>query len=74
MIKHTVTVKEVIDTAYKSFGMYVLENRAIPCYIDGMKNVHRKLFYAMLNEHRGKKTKVSDLGGISKLNYHHGVS
>lgn len=74
MIKHTATVKEVIDTAYKSFGMYVLENRAIPCYIDGMKNVHRKLFYAMLNEHRGKKTKVSDLGGISKLNYHHGES
>lgn len=74
MIKHNATVKEVIDTAYKSFGMYVLENRAIPCYIDGMKNVHRKLFYAMLNEHRGKKTKVSDLGGISKLNYHHGES
>ena len=74
MINSNATIKEVIGTAYKSFSMYVLENRAIPCYIDGMKSVHRKLFYAMLNEHRGKKTKVSDLGGISKFNYHHGES
>lgn len=68
------TVAQTIDSDYRHYAMYVLENRAIPCYIDGMKPVHRKLFYAMLNEHRGKKTKVSDLGGISKLNYHHGES
>ena len=68
------TVAQTIDSDYRHYAMYVLENRAIPCFIDGMKPVHRKLFYAMLNEHRGKKTKVSDLGGISKFNYHHGES
>ena len=68
------TVAQTIDSDYRHYAMYVLENRAIPCYIDGFKPVHRKLFYAMLNEHRGKKTKVSDLGGISKFNYHHGES
>lgn len=68
------TVAQTIDSDYRHYAMYVLENRAIPCFIDGFKPVHRKLFYAMLNEHRGKKTKVSDLGGISKFNYHHGES
>lgn len=68
------TVGETIDSDYRGYAMYVLENRAIPCYVDGFKPVHRKLFYAMLNEHKGKKTKVSDLGGISKYGYHHGES
>ena len=68
------SIKETIDSDYHGYAMYVLENRAIPCYVDGFKPVHRKLFYAMLNEHRGRKTKVSDLGGISKFNYHHGES
>ena len=66
------TIKDIIDVDYRSYAMYVLENRAIPSYIDGMKPVHRKLFYAMLTEHKGKKTKVADLGGISKYGYHHG--
>lgn len=52
--------------------MYVLENRAIPSAIDGFKMVHRKLVYAMLHEHSGKKTKVVDLGAISRYGYHHG--
>lgn len=69
-----VTLSEAIDTDYKLYSMYVLENRAIPSYIDGLKPVHRKILYAMLNEHGGKKTKVADLGGISKYNYHHGES
>ena len=68
------TVAQTLDSDYRHYAMYVLEKRAIPCFIDGMKPEHMKLFYAMLNEHRGKKTKVSDLGGISKLNYHHGES
>ena len=66
------TVKQMIDTDYHSYAMYVLENRAIPSYIDGLKPTHRKLLYAMLNEHKGKKTKVVDCSSISKFNYHHG--
>lgn len=68
------TITEVINTDYHGYAKYVLENRAIPSCIDGMKPVHRKLIYAMLNEHKGKKTKVADLGGISKYAYHHGES
>lgn len=66
------TVKSLIDSDYMSYAMYVLENRAIPSCIDGFKPVSRKVLFSMLEDHKGKKTKVSDLGGISKHNYHHG--
>lgn len=68
------TITEVINTDYKQYAMYVLENRAIPSVIDGFKPVHRILLYSMLNEHKGKKTKLADLSGISKFGYHHGES
>lgn len=66
------SIGDIINNEYLGYAMYVLENRAIPCYIDGMKSVHRKLFYAMQAEHRGKKVKINDLGSISKYGYHHG--
>jgi DNA gyrase/topoisomerase IV subunit A len=66
------SVSDVIDTEYREYAMYVLESRAIPSVIDGMKMVHRKLVYSMLNEYAGKKVKLADLSGISKLGYHHG--
>jgi DNA gyrase/topoisomerase IV subunit A len=66
------TISEIIDDEYLAFAMYTLEARAIPSAIDGMKPVHRKLIYAMLNEHKDKKVKMNDLGSISKFNYHHG--
>lgn len=66
-------ITDVIDTDYKEFAMYTLEARAIPSAIDGMKPVNRKLLYAMLNDHGGSKTKVSEIS-IAKHNYHHGES
>lgn len=66
------TITEAINTDYKLYANYTLSNRAIPSYIDGFKPVHRKLLYAMINEHKGKRTKISDLGGISKFGYNHG--
>lgn len=68
------TTKEIIDTDFRQYAMYVLENRAIPSVIDGFKPVHRKLVYSMLNDHKGKRVKLCDLGGISRHNYHHGES
>lgn len=65
-------LEDVIDTEYRSYAMYTLENRAIPSVIDGLKPTSRKVLYAMLNEHKGAKTKIADLGSISKYNYHHG--
>lgn len=66
------TITEVIDGGYLDYAMYVLQSRAIPSVIDGLKTVNRKLIYAMINEHGGKKTKLVDLGSISRFNYHHG--
>ena len=66
------TVSDVINTEYREYAMYVLESRAIPSVIDGLKMVHRKLLYSMLNEYSGKKVKLADLSGISNLGYHHG--
>ena len=63
----------IIDTEFREFSMYTIENRAIPSAIDGFKPTQRKLVYAMINEYRGNKIKVAELGGgLAKLNYHHG--
>jgi DNA gyrase/topoisomerase IV subunit A len=67
------TITSIIDTEYLDFAMYVLESRAIPSVVDGLKPVHRKLLYSMLNEYSGKKVKVAEFGGgLAKYNYHHG--
>ena len=67
------SIKRVIDTDYRTYSMYVLENRAIPSAIDGLKSVTRKLLYAMEAEGGRNKKKVSDIGGgLSKYGYHHG--
>jgi DNA gyrase/topoisomerase IV subunit A len=34
------TITESIDNDYREYAMYTISNRAIPCYIDGMKPVH----------------------------------
>lgn len=71
IIEHTTT--NIIDTELREYSMYTIENRAIPSAIDGFKPTHRKLIYSMINDYRGNKTKVAELGGsLAKLNYHHG--
>ena len=72
IVKKTIT--EIIDTEYKAFALYTLEHRAIPSYIDGQKSVGRKLIYSMINNYKGKKIKVNELGSsiASVANYHHG--
>jgi DNA topoisomerase-2 len=66
------SITDIINADYMEYSLYTVQNRAIPSAVDGLKPVHRKLVYAMLNTHGGKKTKVVDLSGISSLNYHHG--
>lgn len=66
------SVTEIIDSDYRVYAEYVIENRAIPSCIDGFKPVQRKLFYAMNNKFHGKRVKIVDLGSISEFNYHHG--
>ncbi len=67
------TVSDIIDTEYKEYAMYVLENRAIPSYIDGQKPSGRKILYSMINQFKGKKVKVAELGSsLPSYGYHHG--
>ena len=67
------TLTQIIDTEFREFSMYTIENRAIPSVIDGLKPTQRKLLYAMITEYKGHKTKVAELGGgLAKMNYHHG--
>lgn len=67
------TVTDIVDSELRNFSMYTIENRAIPSAIDGFKPTQRKLVYAIINEYRGNKVKVAELGGgLAKLNYAHG--
>ena len=50
----TKSVTNVIDTEYKEYAMYVLEQRAIASYIDGFKPVHRKIIYTAINQFKNK--------------------
>lgn len=69
------SITELIDKDYRSYAMYTLENRAIASYIDGFKTVHRKLMYSMINQFKGNKVKVAELGSsLPSYNYHHGES
>ena len=66
-------ITEFIDTEYKDYSMYVLQNRAIPSAIDGFKPVQRKLVYAL--SRKSGKVKVAELGGsLSSYGYLHGES
>lgn len=69
----TRTIPSVIDKEYREYAMYVLEQRAIPNAIDGLKPVQRKILYQLIHEYRSGKNKLSEIGGsLSSINYHHG--
>lgn len=69
------TITETLNTDYREYALYTISNRAIPCYIDGLKPVHRKVLYAMLKEFSKGRAKVSEVGSsIVKYGYHHGES
>lgn len=66
-------VQTAIDTLYREYANYTISNRAIPCYVDGLKPVQRKVLYNMLTNYGyGKKVKVVDGGSISSIGYKHG--
>lgn len=73
------TITEFLSDEYKEFSLYVIESRAIPSVIDGLKPSQRKIIH-VCNEiwkTGGEKTlKVFQLGGkvASDAFYHHGNS
>lgn len=71
------TINQFLDEEYKDFALYVIENRAIPSFIDGFKPVHRKIAYEATQTWKTgseKSIKVYQLSGkvSSNCQYHHG--
>jgi DNA topoisomerase-2 len=71
------TVTEYLDQDYAMYGMYTLENRAIPSVIDGFKPTARKIIYIADKVWRSgneKPLKIFQLGGkiAADAHYHHG--
>ena len=73
----TKTISQYLDEDYALYGMYTLENRAIPSVIDGFKPTQRKIIYVADKVWRTgneKPLKIFQLGGkiAADAHYHHG--
>ena len=71
------SVTEYLDQDYAMYGMYTLENRAIPSVIDGFKPTARKIIFIADKVWRSgneKPLKIFQLGGriAADAHYHHG--
>ena len=71
------TITDYLDTEYAAYGMYTIENRAIPSAIDGFKPTQRKIIFVANRIWKGgndKPLKVFQFGGkiASDAQYHHG--
>ena len=71
------TVSEFFDKEYLEYAKYVVENRAIPNVIDGLKPTQRKVVYVankIWKNGNEKPMKLFQLGGrvASEAFYHHG--
>jgi DNA topoisomerase-2 len=74
-----INVTDYLDTDYAAYGMYTIENRAIPSVIDGFKPTQRKIIYVANRVWKSgseKPVKVFQLGGriAADAHYHHGDS
>lgn len=71
------TVTQYLDTDYKEYAKYVVEERAIPSVIDGFKPTQRKIIFVANRVWRTgneKPLKIFQLAGkvASDAHYHHG--
>ena len=70
-------VTAYLSEEYAAYGMYTIENRAIPSVIDGFKPTQRKIIYVANRVWKSgseKPVKVFQLGGriAADAHYHHG--
>lgn len=68
----TISIPELIDTQYKEYSMYVIESRAIPYLIDGLKPVQRRGLWVATKLARHDWVKVSKLAGSTMSLHPHG--
>ncbi len=77
MSKSKKSISEFLDDEYRNYAIYVVENRAIPSCIDGLKPSQRKIVFTankIWKTGNEKPMKVFQLAGAVALNsfYHHG--
>lgn len=67
-------ITDILGSDYKDYARYVVFNRAIPSFVDGMKPVQRKALFCATKYAKAKAIKVSALSGymLSEGDYHHG--
>lgn len=66
-----ITIKEILNTQYKEYSYYVLQSRAIPSVIDGLKPVMRRSLWTGIKLSKDW-VKVSKLAGSAMGLHPHG--
>ena len=66
---YPLNISRQIDTNFRNYALYVLENRGIPSFYDGLTNVQR---FIMLNAPHNFNKTISLVGSCISDGYHHG--
>ena len=66
---YPLNISRQIDTNFRNYALYVLENRGIPSFYDGLTNVQR---FIMLNAPHNYNKTISLVGSCISDGYHHG--
>src|SRR5438105_10053318 len=67
------TIETEMETSYLDYAMSVIVSRALPDVRDGLKPVHRRILYAMLQEglrHNAKYRKSANTVGVVMAKFH----
>lgn len=76
-MKQHKSISEALDTEYKEYALYTIQNRAIPSVIDGFKPTQRKAIYTATQVWKSgneKPIRVGQFAGrmAADCAYHHG--
>lgn len=66
---YKLNISRQIDTNFRNYALYVLENRGIPSFYDGLTNVQRII---LLNSPHSFNKSLSVVGSCITDGYHHG--
>ena len=66
---YPLNISRQIDTNFRNYALYVLENRGIPSFYDGLTNVQR---FILLNAPHSFNKTISLVGSCISDGYHHG--
>lgn len=67
-----VDIPTIINEDYKSYSLYVVQERAIPSILDGLKPVQRRILWIAQKYFKNEKVKVTKLAGNAMAIHPHG--